>query len=301
MLQYYFEMRKILSGLLIFIFLSGALAWAEEVTTGESRARNFDLLFKKALAREKISAYDDALFAYNVILSESQKRLNSKTTPGEVIEVILPYAIAAAYRKGIVTHRSIEGSVVKLYKQLKLYEDSDKWINEILTQISNLKFERGLEVSDKQLGLLYYARAYNKLGWSYALFNGSLWKRYVIYTPPDVLSMVDKAIEDLGQVSSIYEASYTAEGNLLDFTLTSTAEVSTLSLCFNIQSSENLKPVMGRQLNAIFRTVALYRSPEITSAFETGKKIYTFEDLMKPEAKEVISAMAALLKEITPK
>lgn len=273
-------------------------------------SRELNLLFLKGLSRERLRSYDDALYAYNVILARVQGLVNSPKVSNENINYALPYAIAAAYRKGIVTHRSIEGSVVKLYNQLKMYEDCEKWINEVLTEISNVEFERGINVPETQCGILYFARAYNKVGWAYALFNGSYWKRYLIYTPADTVLMVDKSIDDLGRMFSIYKGSFkdksvvsigaAAEASM-DFNENdmSRFELLTYSLCYNTENVQTIKIIMGKQLSKNVKGVIdLYASKEISGEMNVGRKLFTYEDLMDQRSREVAVAMGRILNEM---
>ncbi len=300
---------RIISLIIIFLILSFGTSFGE---TSEvqvyPRVSYYASLFNKALARERIGAYDDALYAYGLILSYAQTVLNSKP-PYQTVERILPYMIAAAYRKGIVTHRSIEGSVVKLYKQLQMYEETDKWINEVFAQISNLELDRGIILPKEQYGVLYFARAYNKAGWAFALFNGSIWKRYIIYMPADVIVMLDKSIEDLKQTLSMYDINYQVDN--IDEKLrsyfsaidVSSPQYLTLDLCYNAEGPEVLRKIISKQfINNIKGTIDLYYSAEIQRSLENGKKILTFEDLInKPETREVSQALLNILESLKGK
>ena len=108
--------------------------------------------------------------------------------------------------------------MLQLYRQLEMYQESDSWINEVLTSISNLTTEKGMSIPPAQYYPLYYARAYNRLGWAYALLNGSAWKRYIIYTPSDTVTMVDKSMDDLGNVLKAFNVDFSkddiSQGNL---------------------------------------------------------------------------------------
>lgn len=270
---------------------------ARSAATFETRAyTKADLIksiFNKALAREDVGALENAIYAYNAVLLNADKILSSGLTDKETAELIFPYYIAAAYRKGIVTNRFIEGSVTELYRQIKLYADADKWIQQVLTTASNYSLEKGLPLPGSALGLLYFAKAYNRAGWSFALLNGSLWKRYVIYPPADTVRMVEKCMDDLKKMASFYGPSYEPEGDL---------EWSTLSLCYSYSDKKDVKRMLEKQvrLNAL-KTIELFNSPQIQAALQKGRNIFTFEDLLKPETKEVAGAISRLLAEMEVK
>jgi hypothetical protein len=273
-------------------------------------SRELNLLFIKGLSRESVRSYTDALYAYDVMLSRVQNIVNSSRSSNDSVSYALPYAVAAAYRKGIVTHRMIEGNVVKLYNQLKLYEDADKWINEVLTEISNAQLERNIPIPESEYGLLYFARAYNKMGWAYALFNGSYWKRYLIYTPADTVLMVDKSMDDLNRLFAIYKDKFrdksvvsigaAAEASVdFDERTISDFELLSYSLCYNTENVDGLKSLMGRQISRNVKGVLdLYASKDVTNDLNTGRKIFTYEDLMDARSRDVVVAMAKLLKEM---
>lgn len=279
-------------------------------STASRPTKSLAELYKKALVRERLGAYENALSALSAVNAKAVEILNAKDTTPDLAAEVLPYAIASAYRKGILTHRSIEGSVMKLYKQLELYEDADSWINEVLTSISNLTTEKGMNISPAQYYPLYYAKAYNRLGWAYALLNGSAWKRYVIYTPADTISMVDKSMDDLGTALKAFDINYAdiggsrgamedrAEEHLAKLD-TSSNEYIAYALCFNTYKMNSVKAIVKKQLATIIKnTLDRYYSATVISAFNNGRKIFTYEEFMKPETKDVIAAMAGLLDDM---
>ena len=304
--------RSIITLLICVIFSGIAVAEVDIYSIKNSGpiSRELNLLFIKGMSREKLRSYDDALYAYNVILARVQGMVNSSRTPNESVAVAMPYAIAAAYRKGIVTHRMVEGNVVKLFTQLKMYEDCEKWTNEVLTEISNIEFERGIKVPETQYGMLYFSRAYNKMGWAYALFNGSYWKRYLIYTPADTVLMVDKSMDDLSRMFAIYKPNFkdravvaigsAADASVdLDENTVTSNELVTFSLCYNTDSLNEIKGLMGRQIGKNVKGVMeLYSSKDISNDLATGRKLFTYEDLVDARSRDVAVAMAKLLKEM---
>jgi len=267
-------------------------------------------LYKKALVREKLGAYENALSAYEAVTSKAIDILNEKNTSAAHANEVLPYAIASAYRKGILTHRTIEGSVMKLYRQLEMYQDSESWINEVLTSISNLTTEKGMAIPPAEYYPLYYARAYNRVGWAYALLNGSAWKRYIIYTPADTVTMIDKSMADLNLALNAFGADYTKDGgssaaisDKTDKVLSNigykSSQYDTYALSFNTYKLSDIKAIVKKQLSSTIKdTLDRYYSATVISAFNYGRKIFTYEEFMKPETKDVIAAMASLLDEM---
>jgi hypothetical protein len=167
-----------------------------------------------------------------------------------------------------------------------------------------------MDISPAQYYPLYYAKSYNRLGWAYALLNGSAWKRYVIYTPADTISMVDKSMGDLGLALKAFDIDYADIGGSRGATEdradkylsrldTSSNEYITYALCFNTYKMNSVKIIVKKQLaNTIKDTLDTYYSATVIDAFNGGRKIFTYEEFMKPETKDVIAAMASLLDEM---
>jgi hypothetical protein len=267
-------------------------------------------LYTKALVREKLGALENAVSAYSAVTAKAVEILNAKDTTPELASQVLPYAIASAYRKGILTHRTVEGSVMKLYRQLEMYQDADAWINEVLTSISNLTTEKKMSISPSQYYPLYYSRAYNRVGWAYALLNGSAWKRYVIYTPADTITMIDKSMGDLYTAMNAFDIDYQKDGGdqgsienkadkVLSGITSSSVEYTTYALCFNTYKVAAVKGIARKQLSLSMKgALDRYNSATVISAFNIGRKIFTYEEFMKPETKDVIAAMASILDEM---
>jgi tetratricopeptide (TPR) repeat protein len=267
-------------------------------------------MYKKGIVREKLGAYENALSAYDGVIARATEILNARETTPALAMDVLPYAIASAYRKGILTHRAVEGSVMKLYRQLEMYQDADSWINEVLTSISNLTTEKGMSITPVQYYPLYYARAYNRVGWAYALLNGSAWKRYIIYTPADTITMIDKSMGDLGSAFSAFDVDYSKDGrnqgyieSRVDETLKNvnykSREYTTFALCFNVYGLSEIKGIIRKQVSNSFRlTLDAYYSDSVIAAFTAGRKIFTYEEFMKAETKDVIAAMAKILEQM---
>ncbi len=153
-------------------------------------------------------------------------------------------------------------------------------------------------------------KAYNRLGWAYALLNGSAWKRYMIYTPADTVAMVDKSMADLGTALKAFDADYSVIGGdrgaienkadqfLSKMTSDSGAYV-TYALCFNTYKMDSVRTIVRKQLSISAKnTLDKYYSTDIQSALTAGRKIFTYEEFMKPETKDVIAAMAVLLDQM---
>jgi len=307
-------LKKISLLLILAAFILPQYTFAEKVgniefnmSNGYTQIKELTLLYEKGMVRESLGSYASALLAYRAALSRAAGILSSPKANLDLCDKVLPFAIASAYRRGIVTHRSIEGSVIKLYEQLQMYEDAQKWIDEILTTISNLMLERNMDIPRTQFGMLYYARAYNKIGWAYALFNGNLWKKYLVYTPANIMAMIDKQIADLKQMMLFYDIAYVPNTDLskeIDEGVeryfvklkNDSTEYITLSFCYGTSNRDELKSNIKSQLKGrVQKVIDLYYSPDVQATLNKGRAIYTFEELLQPVAAEIIKTLALLL------
>ncbi|MFC1559973.1 hypothetical protein ACFLZ2_00280 [Candidatus Margulisiibacteriota bacterium] len=319
-------MKKLTVGLLLFIVVLSFLSLETKVASSRTKKPTYDAIdlvvsstdppsvkrlanfYKKGVMREKLGAHENALIAYSSCNSKAIELLSYGNLSKDSVRRILPYAIASAYRKAILTHRTIEGSVMKLYKQLEMYKDANTTIDEVLTIISNLSTERGINVPPPQYYTLYYARAYNRFGWAYALLNGSAWKRYIIYTPADTITMVDKSINDIklgleafdidadSRLSELLAANNVSRV-LNDRLKERSPEHLTLALCFNNYNTGSIKYIVEMQLlKKMRRAVDFYKQRNTVKILQRGKKIFTYEDFMRPGTKELITTMNQFLE-----
>jgi len=84
-----------------------------------------------------------------------------------------------------------------LYDQVERYKQAHELISQTLAIISTLRIDRQLEIEDAVYGHLYYARALVNNGMCYTLANGTLWQKYFIYMPADIVLIMDSVNNDL--------------------------------------------------------------------------------------------------------
>ena len=299
------------------IFALPAICLETKTTTIEfspefsRKLENLELLYKKALLRETYGANENSIYAYDAILSITDNLINSSASDKEMVEAVAPYYIGAAYRKGILTHKFVQGSVIKLYRQLKLYEDADKWIDQVLTSLSNLYIEKKATLPPSQFGMLYFSKAYNRAGWAFAMLNGSAWKRYLIYPPSDTMSMIDKCAADLLKMLASYGFPYDRNRSYdfrkgieayIDSLQADSSEYKTLTLCYGFMDKDSLEKLMTKQAETnAAKTLNVYNSNQMQDAIAKGKTVYAFEEFIKPESKEFISVISKFLAQMETK
>ncbi|MCX5749568.1 MAG: hypothetical protein NTZ10_04935 [Candidatus Saganbacteria bacterium] len=312
-------MKKTLIILLMIVCAGVSIAAPTEeiisVTSPEaSVASKINLIksvYYKALMRENMDTLENSLYAYNSVLAIADKMLNSSNVDNRTASLVFPFYIASAYRKGIITNRYVEGSVIELYRQIKLFSDADKWIQQVLTTASNYNSEKRLQISSQSLGVLYFARAYNRTGWAFAMLNGSLWKRYVIYPPSETVKMMERSMEDLKKMMVSYGVPfekgkyfYSSDdiSSYIDQLNGNSVEFKTFSLCFSYSDKNSIAKMLARLIEENSeKTLEMFYSQEIRLSFQKGRAAYSFEDLLKPETKEFAGAISKLLAEMEVK
>ena len=272
------------------------------------KLENLEILYKKALLRETYGASENSIYAYDAILSAADSLINSSSLDINMIEAVAPYYIGSAYRKGILTHKFVQGSVIKLHRQLKLYEDADKWIDQVLTSLSNFYVENKATIFPTQFGMLYYSKAYNRAGWAFAMLNGSSWKRYLIYPPSDTMVMIDKCALDLLKMLSSYGFPYERGrfhdyrkgiDSYVDLLPQESSEYKTLTLCYGYRDKKSVKKLLLKQIEVnIDKTLNVYNSGQMQDAIAKGKTVYAFEEFIKPESKEFIIVISKFLAQM---
>ena len=75
-----------------------------------------------------------------------------------------------------------------------------------------------------------------------------------------------------------------------------TDDYTTFALCFNTYKLSDVKSIEKKQVSSVIVSAfQTYNSSSVKSAFDYGRKIFTYEEFMMPETKDVIAAMSKLL------
>ena len=125
--------------------------------------------------------------------------------------------------------------------------------------------------------------------------------------PRTVVQLAD-AMADLEEMDNIYNVEKAggvfqmiggvAEAKINGHEVTP-EEFLTYVLCYGHSTVENVRKIMGKQIDqSVKKSISLYNSKDIQAKLEKGKEIYTYEDFMKPETRQVIRAMADVLNEM---
>ncbi|MFH1428515.1 MAG: hypothetical protein ABIH39_02110 [Candidatus Margulisiibacteriota bacterium] len=292
--------------IMLFIFLGQVALVAELPPETISYIKKLNTLYQKGQSREQIKAYAPAALAYKEVLSRTMQVINDLEKSEDKVNSMMPYAIGASYRLGIITHQINAGSADKLYDQLENYKKTQDWIDEILTSITNLQIERGIIIPKNQYSHLYFSRAYNRVSWAAALMRGNAWKRYFIYMPSDIVSMIGVSIQDLQTLFTNYgikkyndEESVSANMNLL-FESVNTAsrdEQLTFKLSFYNPSLENALNSMEENISRRAQnTLALFESPAIQGGLTLADDLQNIDEYTSETGKPFFYAVTELQK-----
>lgn len=153
--------------------------------------------YQKGKARELMGAYKQAVEAYTFALEQSQALVQSPAATKEQVTAVFPYMIASAYRLSLATEKMIDGRMIYLYEQIESYKTADELISQTLTNISTMRIDHQVVIPVAAYAHLYYARALTSMGMAYTLAEGTLWKKYLVYMPADMVKIVDNAEADL--------------------------------------------------------------------------------------------------------
>lgn len=183
---------------LVVLCVFGVLL-AEDVSwqTLEKKVYQVSNSYQKGKSRELMGAYKQAVEAYAFALEQSQALIQSPAATKEQILAIFPYMIASAYRLSLSTEKMIDGRMVYLYEQIESYKNADDLISQTLTNISTMRIDHQIDIPVVAYAHLYYARALTSMGMAYTLSEGTLWKKYLVYMPSDMMRIVTTAAQDL--------------------------------------------------------------------------------------------------------
>ncbi|MFT5171543.1 MAG: hypothetical protein ACI9BD_001320 [Candidatus Marinamargulisbacteria bacterium] len=150
--------------------------------------------YKEALSLEKLFLFKQAREVYIGIFDRFQKQVESNP---EASLDMLPVAASAVFRLGIVTARDNFYNPYPLMDQLIHFEVAHNRIEKLLIQIEGFRVSHPDQLADFQFNSLFFARAFNRLGWASRLLQGTPWKNYVVFPISDVLNMMQIAVLDL--------------------------------------------------------------------------------------------------------
>jgi hypothetical protein len=238
--------------------------------------------YQKGKARELMGAYPQAVDAYAYALQESNTLLRNPGLKREQIIELLPYTIAIAYRLSIANEKMVNGSMVYLYEQIDLYKKTDTLISDVITSVSNMRIDYKLDVPVIYYAHLYYARALNNMGMSYALSNGIFWKKYLVYMPSDIVMIMENVRKDLQHYQYLCGMQTTtnvaaAIENALATVNDSSNLSSALQLSFYIDTRDGLQQALvNRFTNGVF--VVSQRYDNNSSLWKDIADCKTYED-----------------------
>lgn len=203
--------------LLLIVFCLVCTGYAEDLSwqSLEKKVYLVSNSYHKGKSRELLGAYTQAVAAYSSALEQSQALIQSPAVTKEQLTAVFPYMLASAYRLSMATEKMIDGRMVYLYEQIESYKNTDELISQTLTNISTMRIDHQLEIPVAAYAHLYYARALTSLGMAYTLAEGTLWKKYLVYMPSDMVRIVNNAESDLRRYLFLQGISVPTQNNTL--------------------------------------------------------------------------------------
>lgn len=275
--------------LLVIIFCSLiTIVFAQELGWQDinNKIYNISNNYQKGKAREVMKAYAPAVDSYIQSLQESNELLGNSRLSKEQIMDILPYTIASSYRLAIATEKMVNGQMTYLYDQVERYKQAHELVTQTLANISSLRIDRKMEITDSYYGHLYYARALLNNGMAYTLANGTLWQRYFIYMPSDIVLIIGSVKADLEHylfLNKINERN-AIENSVKLFTeniIDNSYLDKILKLSYYLENKDELKPALRQRYENIFNY--LDRINQNKDFFRQISEIKNYETYEKSE------------------
>lgn len=213
--------------------LQAAPSWSKQM----GQIGEVTLLFQKAQSKEQFASYEGARTAYLEVLNLSHKLISQDLLDQDMIWELMPYAFASAFRLGMITPQSIQGSGLDLYKQIQMYSETQNQLDQLLSSLAVLQVEKNIKLQPQHYFLIYFARAYNKMAWAQSLIQGNTWKKYMVYLPADAVTMIDKSVEDLRQFLKFYKVDLSDNEKLVDQDFINDQKLSAQSTVLQLESS----------------------------------------------------------------
>lgn len=282
-----------------------------------------DTLYRKGQAKEAHSIYITAVDNYNELIRYGVNLLANKNKKFSEAKIhnILPYVISGTYRMAIVTNKAIKSNMLNLYDQLEMYKNANDQLNTTISLIAEYKFEKKIRLAKATYGVLYYARGYNKIALARTLLLGNVWKKYTVYMPSDIVSLVASAISDLNVMldfsSLTKDALLVVNGLplnttgdwdvLLDNFLTKylifmsgqPCESKTLQLCYYTGDRTMMRDMIRKRiLNSIYPVVDYYNAPDVQKTLFSASEIKGIDDVaaIPPDLFNVILKIFELIQ-----
>jgi hypothetical protein len=290
--------------LLIIIAISPVMANTQEAESPyESR-------YRQAHRFETNRFYDKARTSYYRITKTFTRR-SSRLTTTNIVEQA-PLIISAGFRLGIATSKTTYYEMHPLSHQIELFKSTDKMLQNLIIFFSEFHEEYPELLPKTQFNSLYFARAYNRIGFANKLLQGTPWKQYIVYPPADIINLIKVSKDDLRYYLFIEGVPFErqdAKRSALSFFDDTDLEMDEAFLdpmsdrfkvleknssefdtyrFSNLEDDPNLltKIKAKRNYNQAYDVIRLLEDKQSKKLLELGRKRYTYDSILAEENNE---------------
>lgn len=155
----------------------------------------YETRYRQAHRFESNRFFDRARANYFRITKTFTRR-SSRLTTQNIVEQA-PLIISAGFRLGISTSKTAYYEMHPLSHQIELFKATDTMLQNLIIFFSEFHEEYPDLLPKTQFNSLYFARAYNRIGFANKLLQGTPWKQYIVYPPADIINLVKVSKDDL--------------------------------------------------------------------------------------------------------
>lgn len=259
-------------------------------------------MYRDAFKAETLGLYEKARQGYYQACVET---LNKKEALNTVnLTERMPVLISAAFRLGIVTSKTCFYEVHSLGYQLDMFKDADEMVQQAILLSSNLHDDFPALIPKQTYAPLFFARAYNRIGWSSKLVFAIPWKQYVVHPPTDCIMILQSASDDLQAMCAIDGVDQ--EKATMEFWLPRLKKLDKASLEFRtyqLMRIENDPEILAsnfskRYQQFVFPTLTYIQSPIVKDAFEEARKNTTYQDILSKKNSPLFEVFSETPKKI---
>lgn len=259
-------------------------------------------MYRDAFKAENLGLYDKARLGYYQACVET---LNKKEIQNTVnLTERMPVLISAAFRLGIVTSKTCFYEVHPLGYQLDMFNDADEMVQQAILLSSNLHDDYPALIPKQTYAPLFFARAYNRIGWSSKLVFAIPWKQYVVHPPTDCILILQSASDDLQAMCTIDGVNQ--ETATSEFWVPRLKKLDKASLefrAYQLMRIENDPEILAsnfakRYQQFVFPTITYIQSQVVKDAFDEARKNTTYQDILSKKNSPLFEVFSETPKKI---
>ena len=260
-------------------------------------------LYRETYQTEQLGFYGKARQDYYSLCRDilNKKQPNSTTNLTERI----PILVSAAFRLGVVTSKTNYFDVHPLAYQLEIFKATDDMLEEvILYMVQQHELHPNL-IPKQEYALLFFARAYNRIGWSSKLVYAITWKQYIVHPPSDCVMMLYSAADDLTYLkdsegaTDLEKVNATLWSTRLKKLEKSSLEYRTYQLTNLEDDPDELASIFyKRYTQNVFPTLTYIRSQSVTTALDESLKNSAYQDILSKKNSPLFEVFGEVIKKI---